>query len=102
MLPLIGKPFAYNHGAQTRIILANPQHAKEVLSTKFSHYGKPVRRPDTNDLIGEGLVALEGEKWAHRRRIMNPAFFHEKLKVGPTLFIVHIYINMGHLAIYYR
>ena len=32
-------------------------------------------------LLVSGLVALEGEQWAKRRKIINPAFHPEKLKV---------------------
>jgi cytochrome P450 len=42
-------------------------------------------------LVG-GVVLLEDEKWVKHRRIMNPAFHAEKLKVL-TLFLTtaHIY-----------
>jgi cytochrome P450 len=32
-------------------------------------------------VIGKGLVTTDGEEWALHRRIVNPAFHHEKLKV---------------------
>ena len=83
-----GKQFVYWIGSKSRFVLSHPHQAKEVLSTKFGHYPKPIGRPDAKDLIGDGLVGLEGEKWAQHRRIMNPAFFHEKLKVGFTINLV--------------
>eukprot|EP00250_Pteridium_aquilinum_P005042 c15200_g1_i1 orf=51-746(+) len=75
-----GELFAYRFGTQARFILTEPDQAKEILSNKFGHYKKPTGRPDTQDLGGNGLVFLEGEKWARHRRIMNPAFYLEKLK----------------------
>lgn len=53
---------------------------KEVLSNKEGHFQKPP----LNALIlilARGLTSLEGEKWAKHRRILNPAFHLEKLKV---------------------
>jgi hypothetical protein len=35
----------------------------------------------TMPVIGKGLVTTDGEEWALHRRIVNPAFHHEKLKV---------------------
>ncbi|KAI5060847.1 hypothetical protein GOP47_0023352 [Adiantum capillus-veneris] len=57
-----------------------------ALSTKSGHFRKPSGRPDTEDFIEGGLVALDGEKWAQHRRILNPAFFLDKLKaMAPTM-----------------
>ncbi len=36
---------------------------------------------NTMPIIGKGLVTTDGEEWAFHRRIVNPAFHHEKLKV---------------------
>jgi PHYB activation tagged suppressor 1 len=32
-------------------------------------------------MIGEGLALVEGVEWVKRRRIFNPAFSMDKLKV---------------------
>eukprot|EP00250_Pteridium_aquilinum_P002716 c12939_g1_i1 orf=196-981(+) len=81
-----GDRFVYWYGSQARINLANPEEAKQVLSTKFGHYAKEPRRPDMLNVADNGLSELEGEKWAQHRRILNPAFFLEKLKAMiPTM-----------------
>ena len=53
---------------------------REILSNKQGHFQKPP----LNALIlilSRGLSSLEGEIWARRRKILNPAFHLEKLKV---------------------
>ncbi|KAI5076565.1 hypothetical protein GOP47_0008630 [Adiantum capillus-veneris] len=81
-----GEHFTYWFGFEPRYVLKEPEQAKELLSTKSGHFKKRGGRPDTKDLIGGGLAALDGEKWAQHRRILNPAFFLDKLKaMAPTM-----------------
>ncbi|KAI5077018.1 hypothetical protein GOP47_0009083 [Adiantum capillus-veneris] len=81
-----GEHFTYWFGLQPRYVLKEPEQAKELLSTKSGHFKKPGGRPDTKDLVGDGLVSLDGERWAQHRRILNPAFFLDKLKaMAPTM-----------------
>jgi cytochrome P450 len=50
------------------------------MSNKFGHFQKQkVSR--FGQLLADGVVNYEGEKWAKHRRILNPAFHVEKLKV---------------------
>ncbi|MCO5608312.1 hypothetical protein L7F22_062518 [Adiantum nelumboides] len=77
---IYGEHFVYWFGFQARYILKDPEQAKELLSTKSGHFRKLRGRPESKDLGGNGLVALHGEKWAQHRRIINPAFFLDKLK----------------------
>eukprot|EP00250_Pteridium_aquilinum_P019431 c24429_g1_i2 orf=64-1323(+) len=81
-----GEQYVYWLGSKARFVLANVEDTKEVLSTNFGSYPKDNRRPDTNHFLGNGLVTSNGERWAQHRRIMNPAFFQEKLKaMTPTM-----------------
>jgi cytochrome P450 len=52
---------------------------KEVLSNKSGLLEKP--RLIMSRLLDDGLISHEGEKWAKHRKIINPAFHIEKLKV---------------------
>ncbi|KAJ0961256.1 hypothetical protein J5N97_000756 [Dioscorea zingiberensis] len=67
-------------GPYPRVSLMDPDLVKEVLSNKFGHFVKPRITPIAKFLV-QGLVAYEGEKWAKHRRIINPAFHLEKLKL---------------------
>ncbi|KAG9455246.1 hypothetical protein H6P81_008150 [Aristolochia fimbriata] len=66
-------------GTQPRVIILDPEMIKEVLSNKFGHFEKPEANPLTRQSAA-GLAGHEGEKWAKRRRILNPAFHLEKIK----------------------
>lgn len=71
-----GQVYVYWFGTKPRLFLPQPELVKEVLSNKFGHYEKLK-------FVGagaQGLAGLEGERWAKRRRILNPAFHMEALK----------------------
>ncbi|MQL93207.1 hypothetical protein Taro_025855, partial [Colocasia esculenta] len=72
-------------GPYPRVIVINLDMIRDILSTKFGHFEKPKLDP-LGELLINGLVAYEGDKWAKHRRIINPAFHVEKLKklVGPN------------------
>ena len=67
-------------GPIPRVMIPDPELVKEILSNKFGHFGKP-RSTRIGKLLANGVVNHEGEKWAKHRRILNPAFHHEKIKV---------------------
>ncbi|MCO5595540.1 hypothetical protein L7F22_049585 [Adiantum nelumboides] len=80
------KPFLYWLGWNAYLTVVDPELCKEVFSNKCGHYPKPTIPKQMNDLLINGLVTLEGDKWAQHRRIVNPAFFLEKLKgMAPTM-----------------
>lgn len=67
-------------GTRPRLIIMDPKMIKEVLSNKLGHFQKPPLGPLIL-ILTKGLTTLEGEQWAKRRSIVNPAFHLEKLKV---------------------
>lgn len=66
-------------GPIPRVIITKPEDVKEIL-LKYGNFPKPKQNPLLNYLLG-GVAGLEGQKWAMRRKIINPAFHMEKLKV---------------------
>ncbi|XXG61646.1 hypothetical protein AAC387_Pa05g0202 [Persea americana] len=67
-------------GASPRVSIMDPELIREVLTDKSGHFEKTKLSPVFKVLV-TGLVNLDGEKWAKHRRIINPAFHQEKLKV---------------------
>ncbi|CAN1287898.1 Cytochrome P450 709B2 [Linum perenne] len=53
----------------------------QILSNKLGLFVKTTSASRPSLLLGKGLVMLDGPVWASRRRILNPAFSMEKLKV---------------------
>ncbi|BAB19083.1 cytochrome P450-like [Oryza sativa Japonica Group] len=74
-----GKPSFTWFGPTPRVMISDPESIREVMSNKFGHYGKP-KPTRLGKLLASGVVSYEGEKWAKHRRILNPAFHHEKIK----------------------
>ncbi|KAL6842745.1 hypothetical protein ACP4OV_027589 [Aristida adscensionis] len=66
-------------GPTPRVMIPDPELVREILSNKFGHFGKP-KPSRLGKLLADGVVNHEGEKWAKHRRILNPAFHHEKIK----------------------
>nr|AYM55606.1 cytochrome p450 [Croton stellatopilosus] len=76
-----GDTVLYWFGTQPRITITDPELAKQILSNKFGFYIKPQTRPSFRKLIGEGLLIAEGAEWVRHRRVLNPAFSMDKLKI---------------------
>ncbi|GJM93837.1 hypothetical protein PR202_ga10428 [Eleusine coracana subsp. coracana] len=67
-------------GPIPKVTINDPDLARDVLSNKFGHFEKPQFRA-LSKLFAEGVASHEGEKWVKHRRILNPAFHLEKLKL---------------------
>ncbi|GLU07146.1 hypothetical protein SLE2022_241140 [Rubroshorea leprosula] len=76
-----GETFLYWQGLEPNLCISDPEMAKQILSNKFGFYVKPRMRPTLLTIIGRGLVFVEGLDWVRHRRIINPAFSVDKLKV---------------------
>lgn len=79
-------------GTSPRLIIKDPKLMMEVLSNKLGHFGKPPLNPNIL-IITRGLSTLGGDNWARRRRIINPVFHLEKLKVHSSSSLAKSTIN---------
>ncbi|KAL6627602.1 hypothetical protein ACP70R_031328 [Stipagrostis hirtigluma subsp. patula] len=74
-------------GPAPRVTVAAPELVRQVLSNKFGHFEK-VSFGQLQRLLHNGVSSHEGEKWARHRRIINPAFRLDKLKLMLPAFAV--------------
>ncbi|XP_050364894.1 cytochrome P450 734A1-like [Argentina anserina] len=77
---MYGKTFLYWFGPKPRLAISDPDMIKEVLVNSSGSFQQKPFTPLTKTLFGEGLVGLEGDKWAFHRRIVNQAFKTEQVK----------------------
>lgn len=75
-----GKTFFTWLGSVPAITIMNPQLIKEVYN-KFYDFEKTHTFPLAT-LITDGLANADGDKWVKHRKIINPAFHFEKIKVS--------------------
>ncbi|KAF5180366.1 Cytochrome p450 [Thalictrum thalictroides] len=67
-------------GPDAIVNIMDPDIIRDILSSKYDHYEKQILPPFYDTLV-TGIVSYNGEKWAKHRRIINPAFHVEKLKM---------------------
>ncbi|KAK7257111.1 hypothetical protein RIF29_30839 [Crotalaria pallida] len=66
-------------GPTPKVIITDPELIKDVFNRNYD-----FQKPSANSLpslLAIGLASYEGEKWRKHRRIINPAFNLEKLKI---------------------
>ncbi|KAK7324466.1 hypothetical protein VNO77_28029 [Canavalia gladiata] len=66
------------------VSLLDPELIKDVLN-KIHDFPRPDPHP-IGKLLATGLANYEGEKWSKHRKIINPAFNLEKLKIMLPIF----------------
>lgn len=74
-------------GPNPRVYIRDPELIKEIL-LRPNEFQKPHPEPFRDSIIG-GLLITEGHKWSKHRKIINPAFNLQNLKVGICFFLDH-------------
>lgn len=61
-------------------LLAHPDYIREVLVTRQANFTKSPALQRAKRLLGEGLLTSEGEDHLRRRRLIQPAFYRNRLE----------------------
>jgi cytochrome P450 len=74
-------------GPLTINLLVHPDYVERVLRDNVANYPRPEFVTDKlKSIVGEGLVAAEGDRWANARRVSQPAFDKDLLNAyGQTM-----------------
>ncbi|XP_050233264.1 cytochrome P450 734A1-like [Mercurialis annua] len=75
-----GKTFVYWFGCRPMLAVFDPDLVKNVLMNSGGSFHMVDRNPQAKLLFGEGIVGLEGDKWAFHRKYINQAFNMERVK----------------------
>ncbi|KAI7729667.1 hypothetical protein M8C21_015760 [Ambrosia artemisiifolia] len=67
------------YGPKPSMYIRDPALIKEIL-VRSNEFRKPYPEPFRDSLIG-GLLVAEGDKWIKHRKIINPAFNLQSLKI---------------------
>lgn len=74
----LGDSFALDVGIHT-VLFAHPEAIKRILAGNAKNYVKGSTYDGVRRIIGNGVLALEGDAWKARRTLMNPAFHRSAL-----------------------
>jgi cytochrome P450 len=75
-----GEMFMLDLGLGQAIALCHPRHAQHVLVDRARNYTKGGAMWDSiRTFLGNGLPVSEGEFWKRQRRMIQPAFHHQRL-----------------------
>lgn len=71
---------AFDLGPMRTYLATSPESVERVLVTEEGSYSKPEFQADAlGELLGEGLLTSEGERWRERRSVAGPAFAPDRI-----------------------
>ncbi|URE41386.1 cytochrome P450 [Musa troglodytarum] len=76
-----GETFLFWIGPQPLLCISEQEMIKQVLASKHGSYARTDPSPAAMALVGKGLTNIDGSEWARHRRVVNPAFAMDKLKL---------------------
>ncbi|TYG78174.1 hypothetical protein ES288_D02G037300v1 [Gossypium darwinii] len=75
-----GKNFVHWNGARPELVISEPELVKEVLKNSEQIFQKKKLSDIGRKFLGNGLIFIEGGKWAKHRKLANHTFHGESLK----------------------
>ncbi|KAJ1296974.1 hypothetical protein BS78_01G342700 [Paspalum vaginatum] len=75
-----GKTFLFWIGPIPSVFSTDLQLIKQVLADRTGLYQKDFMIPVLKFLFGNGVILINGDDWKRHRKVVLPAFNHEKIK----------------------
>ncbi|CAN6300766.1 unnamed protein product [Urochloa humidicola] len=75
-----GRTFLYWIGPIPALFSVDLALIKEVLTDRTGLFGKDFMIPILKVLLGNGLILANGDDWKRHRKVVLPAFNHERIK----------------------
>ncbi|GMJ01823.1 PHYB ACTIVATION TAGGED SUPPRESSOR 1 [Hibiscus trionum] len=75
-----GKNYLCWDGVRAELVISDPELIREVLKNTEKAFRKRKPTMFLSKLFGNGLVLIEGKKWAKQRKLANHVFHGESLK----------------------
>jgi len=76
-----GDIVCYRPAPDPAYLINHPNYIRHVLVENYHNYSKDTYSNQAfKQVIGEGLINLEGDAWLRQRRLMQPAFHHSRLE----------------------
>ncbi|OMO85934.1 Cytochrome P450 [Corchorus capsularis] len=69
---------------RTEVFTADPANVEYILRTNFPNYGRGSHSEILGDLFGDGIFAVDGEKWRHQRKLASYEFSTKNLREYST------------------
>jgi len=60
-------------------MINSPAGIEQVLVTDYQNFTKSMDYRALSRVLGQGLLTSEGEFWKHQRRLVQPAFFRDRI-----------------------
>src|SRR5579871_1696744 len=74
-----GNVVAFRFFGVPACLLNDPAAIEHVLVTHYQDFTKSIDYRALSRVLGQGLLTSEGELWKHQRRLVQPAFFRERI-----------------------
>lgn len=86
----IGKNCFTWMGTKPVVHVSEPTMIRDVLAN-YGKFQKPRGGNPLTKLLARGLIDAETDQWVKQRKIINPAFHVEKLKVSCSGFFIFLF-----------
>ncbi len=97
-----GDLVCYRPAPEPAYLINHPDYIRHVLVDNNRNYTKGTSSNQMfNQVVGEGLLTSEGERWRKQRRMMQPAFHHTRLEKLDGMIVEATSVMLEHWQSFY-